>query len=160
MLTPHRGHIHDGGDHIVLKLNDKVICDSKAIYGKDTRDGKGGMGGHSHGAAPPSKQPSQKSSITDAGNPRTGVLEPRDGPQNWEVITEMTQCKKPVPVRKGDTIQMVSFYDGVKHPPRPTKDKTGENMKADEMGVFFINFAASKKTEEQLAIKEEALLLS
>jgi hypothetical protein len=27
------GHLHDGGTNIQLKLNDKVVCDSQAIYG-------------------------------------------------------------------------------------------------------------------------------
>jgi len=27
------GHVHDGGSNIVLKLNDRVICDSHAVYG-------------------------------------------------------------------------------------------------------------------------------
>jgi hypothetical protein len=28
-----RGHMHDGGDEVVLKINNNTICDSKAIYG-------------------------------------------------------------------------------------------------------------------------------
>jgi len=40
-----RGHLHDGGVNLFLKVNDKVICDSKAEYGGEghttkTADGK------------------------------------------------------------------------------------------------------------------------
>jgi hypothetical protein len=40
-----RGHVHDGGIDVVLKINDKVVCDSKATYGglghtATTADGK------------------------------------------------------------------------------------------------------------------------
>jgi hypothetical protein len=82
-----------------------------------------------------------------------------DGPQspvdgtNWEVITEMTQCTEPVAVRKGDVLSMQSFVDGVKHPPRPTM-KEGHKMEADEMGVFFINFATSNNTAAELKLTQ------
>jgi hypothetical protein len=32
------GHVHDGGTNVLVKLNGKQICDSKAIYGNS---GKG-----------------------------------------------------------------------------------------------------------------------
>jgi Stress up-regulated Nod 19 len=40
-----RGHVHDGGVNIVLKINEKEVCDSKATYGGEghtakTPDGK------------------------------------------------------------------------------------------------------------------------
>jgi hypothetical protein len=100
----------------------------------------GGMGsGHSHRRRQPADGPSS-------------ALPGKPG-ENWEVITEMTQCVKPVRVRKGDKLHMVSYYDGDKHPPRPTMNSQGHKMEADEMGVFFINFAVSNKTEEQLLVK-------
>jgi hypothetical protein len=131
--------MHDGGDHILLRINDKVVCDSKAIYGKDTRGP--GASGHSHG---------RRSTDT--------FQAPAE--ENWEVITEMTQCTEPVRVKQGDKLSMVSFYDGAKHPPRPTKDNKGNNVEADEMGVYFINFAASDKSEEQLQVKSNQLIAS
>jgi hypothetical protein len=137
--VPFRGHLHDGGDHIVLKVNDKVVCDSKAVYSKDTRGSN--ASGHSHGR-------------------RSIEWTEISAEENWEVITEMTQCTEPVRVRKGDKISMVSFYDGVKHPPRPTKDNKGNHVEADEMGVFFLNFAASDKSEEQLQVKSNKLVTS
>jgi hypothetical protein len=33
--------VHDGGVHIILKLNDKQICDSRAIYGGDGNEAVG-----------------------------------------------------------------------------------------------------------------------
>jgi hypothetical protein len=32
-MLSRRGHMHDGGTGMVLKVNDKVVCDSKAEYG-------------------------------------------------------------------------------------------------------------------------------
>jgi hypothetical protein len=32
-MVSRRGHMHDGGTGMVLKVNDKVVCDSKAEYG-------------------------------------------------------------------------------------------------------------------------------
>jgi hypothetical protein len=139
LITLFRGHLHDGGDHIVLKVNDKVVCDSKAIYSKDSRGP--GASGHSHGRR-----------STDSPN--------APAEENWEVITSMTQCTEPVPVKQGDKISMVSFYDGVKHPPRPTKDNKGQHVEADEMGVYFLNFAASDKSIEQLQVKSNKLIAS
>jgi hypothetical protein len=53
----------------------------------------------------------------------------------WQVITEMTQCTEPVPVKKGDVLQMVSIYDNELHPPRMSAD--GEHGDSDEMvGMF------------------------
>jgi len=35
-----RGHLHDGGVNMEVKLNDKVVCDSKAEYGGPGHEGK------------------------------------------------------------------------------------------------------------------------
>lgn len=134
-----RGHLHDGGDHISLKLNDKVVCDSKAVYTRDTRGSS--ASGHSHGGR-------------SIDSPKVSAEE------NWEVISEMTQCTEPVQVKKGDKISMVSYYDGVKHPPRPTKDTKGKHVESDEMGVYFLNFVASDKSKEQLQVKSNKLVAS
>lgn len=143
-----KGHLHDGGDYIVLKLNDKVICNSKAIYSKDNRGpGNTGMSGHGHGT--PNAKPARRSADPQAPPAVDG---------NWEVITEMTQCTAPIKVKKGDKISMTSFYDGVKHPPRPTTNNEGKLMEADEMGVFFINYAVSNKPIEQLQVKSNQLI--
>jgi hypothetical protein len=101
-----KGHLHDGGDHIELLLNGKVICNSHAVYGKRKVQENG---------------------------------------QAWEIITEMTQCPMPVRVKKGDLLSMKSYYDVVKHPARHTHGAAGD-AKADEMGVFFINFAGTNQT--------------
>lgn len=43
-MLSRRGHMHDGGTGILFKVNDKVVCDSKAIYGRGQKlksdDGK------------------------------------------------------------------------------------------------------------------------
>jgi len=39
-----RGHMHDGGVNIVFKINDKIVCDSKAIYGGEGHSTKGPNG--------------------------------------------------------------------------------------------------------------------
>lgn len=94
---------------MLLTLNDKIICDSQAKYGLDSR--------------------------------QTGPLAPNG--KQWQVITEMSQCTSPVPVKKGDILQMRSNYDNGLHPPRMVAD--GHSGDADEMGVFFISFAAKKQ---------------
>jgi hypothetical protein len=113
-----KGHLHDGGDHIILELNGKSICDSHALYGKTTEE--------------------------------KGV--------KWSVIEKMEQCTQPVKVSKGDKLRMVSFYDTEKHPPRPTEGQShshGEG-EADEMGVFFINFAVTNKSQAALKLKSNS----
>jgi hypothetical protein len=35
-----RGHMHDGGSNIDVKINDKLVCDSKALYGGPGHVGK------------------------------------------------------------------------------------------------------------------------
>jgi len=39
------GHLHDGGNNIVMKLNGRTVCDSRAVYGQNTTgvDGKSWM---------------------------------------------------------------------------------------------------------------------
>src|ERR1700691_1785533 len=101
------GHLHDGGVNVVLKLDGKVVCDSKAIYGIDF---------------------SQEGKTAPNGKP-------------WQGITEMQQCTSPVEVKKGQILQMTAYYDNVLHPPRHAAD--GHSGEADEMGVFFINFAGA-----------------
>jgi hypothetical protein len=62
----------------------------------------------------------------------------------WAVITKMEQCTEPVAIKKGDVLQMNSFYNTEKYPPRPTGGHGhGATEQSDEMGVFFINFAVS-----------------
>jgi hypothetical protein len=41
-----RGHMHDGGSNVEIKVNDKVVCDSRALYG-----GPGHVGRTSDGRA-------------------------------------------------------------------------------------------------------------
>jgi hypothetical protein len=36
--------------------------------------------------------------------------------RSWETIHEMTQCRDPVRLRKGDILTVVAIYDTTKHP--------------------------------------------
>lgn len=92
-----KGHLHDGGNNVLLTLNGKPVCDSQAKYGLD---------------------PKATTSLAPNG-------------KAWQVITEMTQCTEPIPVKKGDVLQMVSIYDNILHPPRISAD--GEHGDSDEM---------------------------
>jgi hypothetical protein len=42
-LLQRKGHTHDGGERITFKLNDKLVCDSEAIYGATGADALSGM---------------------------------------------------------------------------------------------------------------------
>jgi hypothetical protein len=73
-------HMHDGGVNIVLKINDKVMCDSRALYGGD------------------------------------GFVTTTSDGKVWETIRETTKCVDPIPVRKGDRMDMQANYDTDLHP--------------------------------------------
>jgi hypothetical protein len=75
-----RGHLHDGGESMVLYINDKRVCESKAVYG-----GPGAV--------------------------RTG----KDG-RIWETISDMSECLKPVSVKRGDKLEIEANYDLDRHP--------------------------------------------
>jgi hypothetical protein len=36
--------------------------------------------------------------------------------RDWQTISKMTDCEKPVKVKKGDRLIMKSFYNTIKHP--------------------------------------------
>jgi hypothetical protein len=63
-----RGHIHAGGDKMVLMVNDKEACVSEPKYSSDG------------------------------------------------IIVDMNVCPKPIQVKKGDYINLLSIYDLTKHP--------------------------------------------
>jgi hypothetical protein len=79
----------DGGESLVAKVNGKVVCESKAIYGAS--GSAGGMGG----------------------------MRRRDGPHSsggWKTISEMSQCYGPIKISKGSTFELEAKYDLIKHP--------------------------------------------
>jgi hypothetical protein len=39
-----------------------------------------------------------------------------DTGKNWETISEMTDCKQVIKVKKGDLLKLKSMYDLKKHP--------------------------------------------
>jgi hypothetical protein len=72
-----RGHLHDGGDYVGISVNNKSMCQSKAIYGGAT------------------------------GTAQEG---------NWQTVSDMSVCKEPFPVKKGDTLKVTAKYDLQAHP--------------------------------------------
>jgi len=74
------GHMHDGGTHMDLKVNNRVVCKSVMHYGQRAGYGGGGMEGmshklkkrqHAHGSGP-GKHISDPGACTDFGTVRTG----------------------------------------------------------------------------------------
>jgi len=100
------GHLHDGGTVLNVKLNNKVVCASKANYA---------VGGHSH----------KKRS--------TGLLAKRDGPSadGKMHINTMTFCSNMGRMKTGDVVRIEANYDFTKH--APMKKKNGSN--APVMGI-------------------------
>jgi hypothetical protein len=60
--------------------------------------------------------------------------------KKWETISSMSECEKPLKVKKGDKLRMVADFDTVKHPLR----SSGE-MDAEEMGIYFMTFVPDDK---------------
>jgi len=88
-------HMHDGGIGVEIYHNQKMVCNSTAIYGKN----EGGMsshGGHGQGGA-----------------------------ASAEHIVKQTICEynDPLPVNAGDTFHMAVSYDFKRHP--GMKDASG-----------------------------------
>jgi len=110
-----RGHLHDGGVKVALFINGKYKCHSDALYGDKSKSdhGMGGMGGSGSG-----------------GKSATGI----------KTISEMTSCKGPFPVKKGDTLKLVAQYDLKEHPLRTT----GSGKAADVMAMMGISFTKKK----------------
>jgi len=104
-IVASQGHVHDGGVNIVLKLNDRVICDSQAVYGGD-------------------------------GSETVGA----DG-KKWMTISAMTECNKPIEVKKGDVIVTEAIYDTDLHPLRQAAHGHGDG---ESMGTFFVNFVGKE----------------
>jgi len=110
------GHLHDGGTHLDILVNNKVICKSDAKYTISSgntpmpmrkRDGPGGHGG---GAAAPGHG-------TADGKPH---------------IREMSTCTMMGKINKGDRIHIEANYEFSKFP----------GMKATEIMGIAIMYAA------------------
>jgi len=104
------GHMHDGGSHIDLYVNDRIVCSSRMYYG--TRAGYGGL--------PPGN---------NAPNPKQGALQPkahnhnrrsalvsRDGPHDHMTfggvhISAPGHCDSFGRVEKGDNMYIISHYN-------------------------------------------------
>jgi len=82
------GHAHDGGTKVELLRNGKVVCSSKQIYGNR----RGGFVESNDGRV-------IKSMIMPAGTH----------------ISDVGVCKDFGPVKKGDKLQVVAYYDDREH---------------------------------------------
>lgn len=103
---------------MALFINGKYKCHSDALYGDKSKSdqgmgGMGGMGGSGGG-----------------GKSATGI----------KTISEMTSCRGPFPVKKGDTLKLVAEYDLKEHPLRTT----GSGKAADVMAMMGISFIKKK----------------
>jgi hypothetical protein len=85
------GHLHDGGVDLMLKVNGKEVCQSRAAYGTAGPTPAKGMG-HGH--------------------------QRRDQSEEYKTISEMSYCYGPNKVSKGDKIELEARYDLEMHPPR------------------------------------------
>jgi hypothetical protein len=61
--------------------------------------------------------------------------------QQWEVLSSMTYCDGPFPVKRGDELSMASVYDLKKHPLR--KGSSGAEA-SGVMAMFSLAFAPGK----------------
>jgi hypothetical protein len=82
------GHLHDGGTHLELYHNNKVVCTSKAVYEKNSADRPGEM---------PMK------GVDMSGQP-------------LDHISSMTMCAKVGKIVEGDTMYIKAYYDFEQHP--------------------------------------------
>lgn len=48
--------------------------------------------------------------------------------QTWATIATMEECNNPIPVKKGDKVNIEATYDLKKHPLRESKGVEQENM--------------------------------
>jgi hypothetical protein len=113
---------------MVVRINDKFACESKAVYGAATEK-TGGMGGaamgHSHGKS----------------GGAASVSKPKDDGVAIKTITTMTPCVGPFKVKKGDTMTLTAEYDLSAHPLRVTANGV---KAADVMGMLGVSFAADQ----------------
>jgi hypothetical protein len=91
-----RGHLHSGGEKMILYQNGKVVCESLPTYNSDG------------------------------------------------VITNMSLCPKPIPIKKGDTLSVSSVYNVAKYPLRKSTDGHGSAHTAiggsDVMGMMAMTY--------------------
>jgi hypothetical protein len=117
------GHLHDGGTHLTLQVDDKQVCDSVATYGVISSNNNGtksgGMGGMGMGAM--SRTIDSISRLAELEGLSTQTLEKRHDPGSSVVehITKMSTCfgdtisvKR---VTKGQKWKITGYYDYDKH---------------------------------------------
>jgi hypothetical protein len=97
------GHMHDGGDNVELKINDKTVCVSRATYGDNSE---------SVIAAPVAPEADSPSS----GGAMAGMAGGMAGGHSASSITSMSACTEHIKVVKGDKLTITANYDIIKHP--------------------------------------------
>jgi hypothetical protein len=96
LLTVHIKHVHDGGTHLTLSVDGKLVCDSVATYGTAGETGgmamsgmTGGMTGGSHtgggqGSSSSGKAEEHITSMSVCFDDKLGVKELKKG-QKWNL---------------------------------------------------------------------------
>ena len=89
------GHLHDGGTHVNVYRNGQVICNSKAVYGKDGGD-------HAHGG---------KKTLFVNGTSFERRNQPGISNDGKNHIVKMGTCALMGPIKRGDRINIDANYD-------------------------------------------------
>ena len=76
-------------------------------------------------------------SMAEYGGPGS-VRTTKDG-RKWKTISAMGSCYEPVPVKKGDKVEIEASYDLEKHPLRLSK-----GAKMEQMGLMWFTFIQNK----------------
>jgi len=121
-----KGHLHAGGEKMVMEINGKVACVSNARYGN---------------AAAPAHEHSGKGMIKRAEGVAEDVNAEAGVPDAKESIVEMGYCTS-LSVKKGDQMRMIAVYDASKHPVRHESGGMMGGM-PDVMGMWAIAFGAT-----------------
>jgi hypothetical protein len=135
------GHLHDGGTHLTISVDGKVVCDSVASYGVTPAENgtaagggmnPGGMGGMA--AMGRMVQSLQRLAQTEG-------LAPLDGPGHMagkEHINKMSPCPGPTmgagKVVKGQKWKITGYYDYDRHGGM----KNANNMQSNVMGIAIV----------------------
>jgi len=123
------GHVHDGGTHLTLSVDGKLVCDSVATYGVGGK-GMGGMGmAPTSGGSP---APAINATSHGAGGHDSGG---HSG--NGEHIVAMSACdgaQMGKYLKKGQKWDLRAYYDYDKHPGMKHDNGKQENV----MGISIL----------------------
>jgi hypothetical protein len=131
------GHLHDGGTHLAITVDDMVVCDSVATYAVSASGG--GMGGGPMAAM--GRVVSDLSRVIKHNYSDTENLQKRDGPHvaNMPHISKMSSCSGPTigvqKVVKGQKWGIHAYYDYSQHDGM----KTAKNKQSSVMGIALLS---------------------